>query len=265
MGLRASIEGLDTALAARREPLAALMRSAARAASDDAVARECLSEARRVRDAAQQRVLALSSASAREKDRDELARLESALTAATASASRVQQLGCQRKLPSQRDVEALQGLAQRRALLAEQAHRSATRVIVQRPGEGDATTAVAHRATVSLEGGALTIDPPREGFMRERAAWRAAAAKLEATLAAHLVSSVREARAQAEQRRRLDAVRDEAQRQLVELAPRGVALALEHANAETRCAELARESGRRAGVQVGPRALHAACRERAGR
>ncbi len=130
-----------------------------------------------------------------------------------------------RALPDADALRALAGLEARRAQHGDHVARHATQLRVTRPGAETEQTPVPTRRAVSLAAlGALTIDPPREGFLKARDAWRATRTRLLARLEALRVESVAGARSLAEEHRRLSAEIGARRAKLDGLAPQGFAV-----------------------------------------
>lgn len=144
-------------------------------------------------------------------------------------------------LPDPAALEALTTLNSQRAQHAEQIDRHATQVRVTMAGSEVVQIPVPTRRAVPIAMlGTLTIDPPREGFLKSRDAWRASRVRLLARLEALHVETVTGARGSAEEHRRLTAEVDGRRAKLHALAPQGFAsLAQECERAERGAAELA--------------------------
>lgn len=241
--LRSDLADVDASVSALREVLDPLTKEAGRTAERLRVAQHAATTARSDQDRLQRRVLELGDAVGRAKVKEDLARSVADLHGARSLA---EQAGAKeetlRGLPDESALRELQELETKRARLAEHARRHATRVTVHRSGHDSTETPITHRAVVTLDGlGTVTVEPPREGFLKARSAWREVRATLEATLAAHGVASVGEARTIADRRRTFDAQISAGRQALQEIAPRGITeLAVEAERSESARAELAR-------------------------
>ncbi len=133
-----------------------------------------------------------------------------------------------RSLPDAAALQALVDLDARGAQHREHIARHATQLQVTRSGAEMERTPIATRRTVALASlGSLTIDPPREGFVKAREAWRSSRTRLVSRLEALRVESVASARSLAEEHQRLSVEIDTRRARLDALAPRGFA-ALSH-------------------------------------
>jgi len=144
-----------------------------------------------------------------------------------------------KKLPDTATLDALVALDTRRAEHQDLLARKATQVRV----EGASPVAVTQRQTVDLGPlGSITVEPPRDGFLKARDVWMAARTKLLERLAALRVDSVAVARTTADTWQRLTAEVVTVRAALAKVAPEGIeAVARELERVETQRAELLRQ------------------------
>lgn len=175
--------------------------------------------------------------------REELGRLEARLAEARRLEGELREAKAGRRtLPDEAELDALVQLDRQRVEHDDHIARHATRVVVT-GGEHEGSVVVPTRRRVVLGGlGSLTIDPPREGFLAAREAWRELRGRLLARLEGLRVESVSAARAIASEHQRLSTALDALREKRNLLAPRGFdALSDECQRAEQAAFELSRK------------------------
>ncbi len=237
---RQTLADLELALTARAEAFERLRQESQRRADASQVATEHVTELRRGVDALAARVAAYHRRIADQRSRADLAALRARLAEARGLDARLRAAReALKKLPDTATLEALAALDTRRAQHVELLARRATQVRV----DDGVPVAVSRRETVSLGPlGSITLDPPREGFLKARAQWMAARSELLARLAALRVDNVTAARAASAAQQNLTADVAAVKAALAGVAPDGVeALITEHDRFEARLAELVRQ------------------------